>query len=108
MGWDPNERVDVIDRILREAAVGRKAVGSMSLIEFAVIAAVVETRRVHPPTAALASAAARMDFNRHPVADDKFVDCRSESHNRAHVLVARGEVPVERRLASDDGGRAVA
>src|SRR5262245_35484292 len=100
MWWDPHERVDVIDRVLREAAVGRKAVGPMPLAEFTVIAAVVETGGVHALAAALASAAARVDFNRDPLANDKFVDRRSEFHNCAHVLVTRREVPVEGRLAA--------
>src|SRR5262245_13592767 len=104
MGWDPNERIDVIDCILRKAAIGRESVRSVSLAAFAVIAAIVQTRRVHPLPASLASTAAGMDFHRHPFANDKFVNRRSESDNRAHVLVTRREVPVERRLAADRGG----
>jgi hypothetical protein len=48
-----------------------------------------------------------MDFDSHPLSNDKFVDGRPEFDNRAHVLVTGGEIPVERRLAPDTGGRPV-
>jgi hypothetical protein len=96
---DTNERVDVIDRILREAAVGREAIGTMSFVELAVVAPVIQARRVHALPAPLTSAAARMDFHGNPLADRIFVDRRPDRDDRAHVLVPGGEALVEWQVA---------
>ena len=69
-----NQRVDVVDGVLREAAVGRKSVRAVTLVEFAVVASVVEAGGVHPLAAALAAAAPGMDFDGDALADGKLVD----------------------------------
>ena len=101
-----NERVDVVDRVLREAAIGREAVGPVPFVELAVVATVVEARGVHPLAAALAATAAGVDLDRDALANDKFVNRRSEFDNRAHVFVTGREVLVERRLAADNAREA--
>ena len=104
---DRDQRVDVVDLVLAEAAVGGEAVGAVALVDVAVIEAVVVARGVHALAAALALAAAGVDFDRHALADLVFVDAGAERHDRAHVFVAGREVLVERHAALDRGRRAV-
>ena len=104
---DLDHRVDVVDRVLAEAAVGGEAVGAMALVHVAVVHAVVVARRVHALAAALALAAAGVDLDRDAIADLELVDARPERDDGAHVLVARRPVLVERQAAFDQRRRAV-
>ena len=96
-----DDRIDVIDCVFGKAAVGRKAVGPMPLLGFPV----VEARGVHALAAALALAAARMDFDGHALADLELVDMGAECCDRAHIFMARREVLVEGKPALDAGRR---
>ena len=104
---DRDQRVDVVDLVFAEAAVGGEAVGAVALVDVAVVEAVVVAGGVHALAAALALAAAGVDLHRDALADPVFVDAGTERHDRAHVFVARREVLVERHAALDRGGRAV-
>ena len=73
----------------------------MAFVDVAVVQSIVEAARVHAHAATLALAAARVNFNRHPVADAELVDARSERRNGAHVLVARCPVLVKRQATLD-------
>ncbi len=92
-----DQSVDVVDRILGEAAVGGEAVGAMALGEIAVI----EARGVHALPAAGTPATPGVNLDGDPVADRIFVDCRAETDHRSHVFVADREVLVERQAAID-------
>ena len=104
---DRDQRVDVVDLVLAEAAVGGEAVGAMALVDVAVVQAVVVAGGVHALAAALALAAAGVDFHRDALADLVFVDAGAERHHGAHVFVAGREVLVERHAALDRGRRTV-
>jgi hypothetical protein len=94
-----DQRVDVVDLILAEAAIGGEAVGAMALIDIAVIESVVVARGVHARTAALALATAGVNLDRDALADLVLVDARAERHHRAHIFMAGREVLVERHAA---------
>ena len=102
----PRQRVDVVDGVFGEPAVGREAVGAVTLLGLSI----VEARGVHALAAALALAAAGMDFHADALADRELVDGRSEGHDRAHIFMAGRKVLVEgqaalnarRRSAMDD------
>ena len=64
-----DQRIDVVDLVLAEAAVGGEAVGAVALVDVAVVEAVVVAGGVHALAAALALAAAGMDFHGHALAD---------------------------------------
>src|SRR3954468_13197859 len=98
---DGDQRVDVVDLVLAEAAVGGEAVGAVALVDVAVVLAVVVAGGVHALTAALALAAPRVDLHRDALPDLELVDARTEGHDRAHVLVAGREVLVEGQAALD-------
>src|SRR5262245_11832804 len=83
-----NQRVDVVDLIFAEAAVGGEAVGAVTFVDVAVVEAVVVTGGVHALAAALALAAAGMNLDGHALADPVFVDARAERDHRAHIFVA--------------------
>ena len=102
-----DQRVDVVDLVFAEAAVGGEAVGAVALVDVAVIEPVVVARRVHALAAALALAAAGVDFDGDALADLVFVDAGAERRDRAHIFVAGGEILVERHAAQDRGRRAV-
>src|SRR5215472_4744606 len=102
-----DERIDVIDLIFAEAPVGGETVGAVTLVDLAVIEAVVVARGVHAFAAALALAAAGMNFDRDALAYLVFVDARTERDHRAHIFVARREVLVERLAALDERRRPV-
>ena len=102
-----DQRVDVVDLIFAEAAVGGEAVGAVALVDLAVIEAVVVARGVHALAAALALAAAGMDFDSDALADRELVDAGSERDDRAHIFVAGREILVERQAALDQRRRAV-
>src|SRR6185295_7871407 len=102
MGRHADEGVDVIDRVLRKAAVRREPVRAVSFAELPVVEAVVEARGVHALPAALASSAPGVNLHRDAFANDKFVDSGTYLDNRAHVLVTGREVLIERRLAAND------
>src|SRR5262249_30489659 len=70
---DGDERVDVVDLIFAEAAIGGEAVGAVALVHVAVVEAVVVARGVHALAAALALAAAGVNLHRHALADGVFV-----------------------------------
>ena len=102
-----DQRIDIVDLVFAETAIGGEPVGAMALVDVAVIEAVVVAGGVHALAATLALAAAGVDFDRHARADLVFVDARSERHHRAHVFMAGREVLVERQAALNRGRRAV-
>ena len=104
---DRDQRVDVVDLVFAEAAVGGEAVGAVALVDVAVVEPVVVAGGVHALAAALALAAAGMDLDRHALADLVFVDAGAERRDRAHVFMAGRQVLVERHAALNRGGRAV-
>ena len=67
------QRVDMVDRVLGKTAIRCKTVGAMTLLGFPI----VETGGVHALAAALALAAAGVDFDADTLADRKLVDVRS-------------------------------
>ena len=93
--------VDVVDLVFAEAAVGGEAVGAVALVDVAVVEAVIVAGGVHALAAALALAAAGMDFDGDALADRKLVDAGSERDDRAHIFVAGREILVERLAAQD-------
>ena len=82
---DVDQRVDVVDRVFGEAAIGGEAVGAMAFRAIAVI----EARGVHAFAAARAAAAAGMHLDRDAIADLELVDRRAELHDGAHIFMAR-------------------
>ena len=102
-----DQRVDVVDLIFAEAAVGGEAVGAVALVDLAVVEPVVVTGGVHALAAALALAAAGVNLDRHALADPVFVDARPERDHGAHVFMPGGEVLVVRHAAQDRGRRSV-
>jgi hypothetical protein len=102
-----DQRVDVVDLVFAEAAVGSEAVGAVALVDVAVIEPVIMARGVHALAAALALAAAGVDFDRDALADAVFVDAGAERHHGAHIFVAGRKILVERHAALDRGRRAV-
>ena len=104
---DRHQRVDVVDLIFAEAAVGGEAVGAMALVDVAIVQAVVVTGGVHPLAAALALSAAGMNFHRHALADPVFVDAGAKRHDGAHIFVTGREILVERIATLNRGGRTV-
>ena len=99
--------VDIVDRVLREAAIGGEAVGAVPLIHLAIVFAVVQASGVHALAAAFAATATGVHFDRHPVADMKLVDALPEFDHGTHVLVARRKVLVERQPPLKHRGRAL-
>src|SRR5437764_840142 len=97
------ERINTVDGVFGEAAVGAETVRPMPLRAKAVI----QARGVHPLAATLAAAAPGMNLDGDPVADLTFVDRRTELHDRSHVFVARCEAAVERQAAIDHCRHAV-
>lgn len=85
---DMDQRVDVVDLVFAEAAIGGEAVGPVALVHVTVVLAVVVARGVHALAAALALAAAGVDLDGHALADLVLVDAMAERHDRAHVLMA--------------------
>src|SRR5205085_1108351 len=79
------------------ATIGAEAVGAVPLLAIPV----VQARGIHALAAALASPAAGMYLDRHPVADIELVDRRPELHHGAHIFVTRGEALMERQVAVD-------
>src|SRR5215470_18727538 len=69
----------------------------MALINIAVVESVVVAGRVHAFAAPLALSATRMNLDCDARADLVFVDTGSKRDDRAHVLMAGGEVLVERQ-----------
>jgi hypothetical protein len=61
----------------------------MPLVELAVVAAVVEARRIHPLPAAFAAAAPGVDFDGDAVTDGELVNRRADLDYCAHVFVGR-------------------
>ena len=104
---DGDQRVDVVDGVFGEAAIGGEAVGAMALVHLAVVQAVVEAGGVHALAAALALAAAGMDLHGDALADAILVHARAERRDGAHVFVAGREVLVERLAAADHRRRTV-
>ena len=104
---DRDQRVDVVDLVLAEAAVGGEAVGAVALVDVAVIEAVVVAGGVHALAATLALPAAGVNFHRDALADLVFVDARPERDHGTHVFVAGREVLVERQAALNRGRRPV-
>ena len=104
---DRDQRVDVVDLIFAEAAVGGEAVGAVAFVHVAVIEPVVVAGGVHALAAALALAAAGVDLDGDALADLVFVDARPERDHGAHIFVAGGEVLVVRHAAEDRGRRSV-
>src|SRR6516225_5204281 len=102
-----NQRVDVVDLILAEAAVGGETVGAVAFVDVAVVEPIVVTGGVHALAAALALAAAGMNLDGHALADAVFVDARPERDHGAHVFVPGGEVLVVRHAAPDQRRRSV-
>src|SRR6516225_9973582 len=102
-----NQRVDVVDLIFAEAAVGGETVGAVTFIDVAVVEPIVVTGGVHALAAALALAAAGMNLDGHALADAVFVDARPERDHSAHVFVPGGEVLVVRHAAPDQRRRPV-
>ena len=102
-----DQRVDVVDLVFAEAAVGGEAVGAVALVDVAVVEAVVVARGVHALAAALALAAAGMDLHGDALADAVLIDAGPERHDRAHIFVAGREVLVERHAAQDRCRRAM-
>jgi hypothetical protein len=102
-----DQRIDVVDLIFAEAAVGGETVGAMPLVDIAVIEAVVVAGSVHAFAAAFALAAAGVDFDRHALADLIFVDARAERDDGAHIFVTGREVLVEGLAAGNESGRAM-
>src|SRR5262249_49820524 len=88
-----DESVDVVDLIFAEAAVGSETIGAMSLVDIAVVETVVMAGGVHAFAAALALAAAGMNFDSHALADLVFVDARTECDDRAHIFVTWRRIP---------------
>ena len=93
--------VDVVDGVLREAAVGREAVGAVALIDITVVLAVVQARGVHTLAATFAAAAAGVHFDGDAITHFVLVDALTKLHHSAHVFVAGGEVLVEGQAALD-------
>src|SRR6185437_9333620 len=92
-----DERVDVVDGVLGEAAIGGEAVGAVALLRLAVI----EARGVHALAAALAAAAAGMHLDGDAIAHLILVDGGPEFYHGAHVFVAGREILVEGQAALD-------
>src|SRR6516225_1055626 len=90
-----DHRVDVVQGVFGEAAIGAEAIGAMA---FAAVA-VIEARGIHAFAAALALPAPGMDLDGDAVADLEFVDSGAEPHDRAHIFVPRRKAPIERELA---------
>src|SRR5882672_9707249 len=84
----PVQRVDVVDRVLREAAVAREPLGAMTLGEIAV----VQAGRVPALDAVLAALAALVHLDGHAIAHAELVHARPEDGHRACVLVAHDEL----------------
>ena len=102
-----DHRIDVVDGIFGEPAIGREAVGAMPLVSLAVVEPVVVARGIHAHATTLALTAACVNFDRDPVADLELVNTRPQGCDRAHVFVARREVLVERRTPLEHGRRAI-
>src|SRR5258708_38260367 len=86
-----HKRIYMIDRVLREATVGREAVGAVALVMFSVVLAVIGAGRVHAGTAPFALAATGVDLHRNALAHLIFVHPRTERGNRTHVFMPRTE-----------------
>src|SRR5262249_59055074 len=86
-----NERIDVVDLIFAEAAVGGEAVGAVTFVDVSVVEPVVVAGGVHALAAALALTAAGMDFDGHALPDPGFIDPRAKRDHRAPILLPRGE-----------------
>ena len=87
----------MVDRVFGEAAVGGKTVGAMALAGFAV----VQTRRVHALPAALALAAAGVDFHADALADGELVDAGPERDHGSHIFMAGRKILVEGQAAQN-------
>src|SRR5215469_11771301 len=98
-----DHRVDIVDSVFGEAAVGAEAVGAVTFVAEAVI----EARGVHAFATALAAPASGMDLDGDAVADLEFVDGGAEPDDRAHVFMARCEAPIERELTVHHRGQPV-
>src|SRR5438093_3797545 len=85
----PVEGVDVVDRVLGEAAVAGETLRAMPLPDVAV----VQAGGVPALDAVLAAVAALVHLDRDAVAHPKLVDAGTERGDRAGVLVAHHERP---------------
>ena len=97
----PSDEGGGSDHVFGKSAVRRESVGAVTLVDVAVVEAVIVARRVHPLAAALALPASGVNFDGDALADPVLVDAGSERRNRAHVFMARREIPVERLAAPD-------
>ena len=93
VGGQAIQRVDVVEHVLGEAAVGGQAAGAMAFGSVAVI----QARGVHAEQAVVAAATAFVGFDGYPVARREFVDVLAEGDHGAGPLVAGCEL-AERRL----------
>src|SRR5207244_13182968 len=87
---DAVERVDVIDRVLGQPAVGGEAVGAMPALDVAV----VQAGGVHAADAVLAAAAAHVGLDHDPIADLELVHGATDGDHLAGVLVPEDELAV--------------
>src|SRR5207342_1170214 len=104
---DRYQRVDVVDLVFAETAVGGEAVGAVAFVDVAVVEAGVVAGGVHALAAAPALAASGVDFHGDALPNLVFVDAGTERHDRAHVFVSRREILVEGETALDRGRRSV-
>ena len=84
----PVERVDVVDRVLGEAAVAGQPLGAVALGQVAV----VQARGVPALDAVLAALAALVHLDGHAVADLELVHARPQRRHRSRILVAHDEL----------------
>src|SRR5262249_62175459 len=90
-----------------EAAVGGEAIGTVAFVHLAVIEPVVVAGGVHALAAALALAAAGMDFDGDALVDPVFVDARPERDHGTHIFVSGREVLVVRQTTTNRRRRAM-
>ena len=100
-----DQRVEMIDGILGEAAVGRETVCPVPFLVITVILAVIEAGSVHPHAASLTASAAGVYLDGDAIPDGVFVDTRPELDHGAHIFVARREILVEGEAAPDPCGQ---
>src|SRR5262249_56915810 len=91
---DAIERVDVIDGVFGEPAVGGETIRAVPAFGVAVI----QARRIQAANAVLAAAAAHVRLDDHPVADPKLVHGPADGHDVARVLVPEDELALPRHL----------
>jgi len=95
-----DERIDVVDGVFGKPAIGREAVGAMSLCHVAI----VEAGGIHSLPATLAAAAAGVDFDRDAIAVASFADEREqqlENRREEFLDVCRDHVAHRRARRRD-------